>query len=67
MCVPCRNEARSIGPLVADARRHLMDAAPVLDELIVIDDRSTDCSASVASAAGATVVAIDSVHALHGT
>ena len=66
MCIPCRDEAATVGPLVAAVRRDLIDRHPVIDELIVVDDRSTDETASVAADAGATVVSIDTIHAEHG-
>jgi dolichol-phosphate mannosyltransferase len=50
--VPARNEARRLGPCL-DA---LVDD-PWTDELLVIDDRSTDDTAAVARAHGATVIA----------
>jgi glucosyl-3-phosphoglycerate synthase len=66
MCIPCRDEAATIGPIVAAARRELVDRHGVLDELMVLDDRSTDDTASVATSAGATVVSIDDIHRRHG-
>jgi glucosyl-3-phosphoglycerate synthase len=66
MCIPCRDEAATVGPLVASVRRDLMERHAVVDELIVIDDRSTDETASVAADAGATVMPIDVIHAQHG-
>ena len=66
MCIPCRDEAATIGPLVALVRRELVDRHAVIDELIVLDDRSTDDTAAVAASAGATIVPIDEVHARHG-
>lgn len=66
MCIPCRDEAATIGPIVAAARHHLIDRHAVLDELVVLDDRSTDDTAAVATDAGATVVAIDEIHRVHG-
>jgi glucosyl-3-phosphoglycerate synthase len=62
MCFPCRDEAATIGSLVAAVRHELVDTVPILDELIVLDDRSTDDTPAVASSAGATVVSIDAVH-----
>jgi glucosyl-3-phosphoglycerate synthase len=67
MCLPCRNESSTIGPIVRAARRELIERHPLLDELIVIDDRSTDDTATVAADEGATVVSIESVHAIHGS
>jgi glucosyl-3-phosphoglycerate synthase len=66
VCIPCRDEAATIGPLVSVIRSELMGAAGIVDELIVLDDRSTDDTARVAAHAGARVVSIDDVHATHG-
>jgi glucosyl-3-phosphoglycerate synthase len=56
LCIPARDEAATIGPIVDIARRQLMEAVPLLDEILVVDDRSTDATADVAAAAGARVV-----------
>jgi len=66
VCLPCRDEAATIGPLVSMIRHALMTRVPLVDELIVIDDRSTDDTAVVAASAGATVVDINDVHLVHG-
>ena len=66
VCIPCRDEAATIGPLVSVIRRELMGSGGLVDELIVLDDRSTDDTARVASHAGARVVSIDDVHRTHG-
>ena len=66
MCIPCRDEAATIGPLVSVVRSELMNRVGVIDELIVLDDRSTDDTAVVAAHAGARVVSIDDVHSAHG-
>lgn len=47
--IPCHNEAATIGGVVAGAAGR--------GEVLVVDDRSTDSSRLVASAAGATVIA----------
>ena len=57
LCIPARNEERTIGAIVASARRHLMEAVPLLDEILVLDDGSTDRTAAIARDAGARVVA----------
>lgn len=67
MCIPCRDEAATIGPMVSLVRSELMDQTGVVDELIVLDDRSTDDTALVAAHAGARVVSIEDVHRVHGT
>lgn len=66
LCFPCRNEDATIGELVTSTRKQLVDATGLVDELMVLDDRSTDDTHAVAAAAGATVVHIDEVHAIHG-
>ncbi|MEV4754913.1 glucosyl-3-phosphoglycerate synthase [Micromonospora sp. NPDC049559] len=59
--VPARNEEATVGQIVATIRQHLMEQAPLVDELIVVDSRSTDDTAAVAAAAGAEVVSQDAV------
>lgn len=66
LCIPCRDEAATIGPLVSAIRLELIERAALVDELIVLDDRSTDETAAVATSAGGTVVRIDDVHARYG-
>jgi glucosyl-3-phosphoglycerate synthase len=56
LCIPARDEAATIGRIVETARRRLMEAVPLLDEILVVDDHSVDGTAEVASAAGAKVV-----------
>ena len=56
VCLPARDEAHTIGPIVESIRNELMDATPLVDELIVVDDGSTDRTGTVAAAAGAAVV-----------
>jgi len=49
--IPAKNEGGAIGAVVAKARKHYSDA-----EIIVVNDGSSDDTASVAAAAGATVI-----------
>jgi dolichol-phosphate mannosyltransferase len=50
--VPARDEERRIGPLLA-----ALAADPQVDEVVVVDDESSDGTAALASSAGARVVA----------
>ncbi|MEL7210613.1 MAG: glycosyltransferase, partial [Actinomycetota bacterium] len=56
VCLPARDEADTVGPIVAAIRSELMDRHPVVDEIIVMDDHSTDATADRARDAGAEVV-----------
>jgi len=61
VCLPARDEAATVGEIVAPIRRRLVDGLGLVDELIVIDDGSLDATAAVAMAAGADVVPIDTI------
>ncbi|MCU4186902.1 glucosyl-3-phosphoglycerate synthase [Acidiferrimicrobium sp. IK] len=65
--VPARDEEATVGAVVATIRGELMERHRVVDELIVVDDGSSDATAEVAEAAGATVVAAASVLPEYGT
>ncbi|WP_299444312.1 glucosyl-3-phosphoglycerate synthase [uncultured Phycicoccus sp.] len=53
--VPARDEEDTVGDVVAGIRQAWLQDVPLVDELIVIDSDSTDRTAAVARAAGATV------------
>ncbi|KAK1186166.1 glucosyl-3-phosphoglycerate synthase [Streptomyces sp. NBS 14/10] len=60
--LPALNEEATVGEIAAAIRRELMgEAAPLVDELVVVDSGSTDRTAEVAAAAGARVVHRDSL------
>ncbi len=58
VCLPARDEARTIGRIVETIRADLVDDVRLVDEVLVADDRSTDATAAVAAAAGAVVVPV---------
>jgi glucosyl-3-phosphoglycerate synthase len=57
VCLPARNEAATVGDIVRCVKERLVDGCGLVDEIIVVDDHSTDQTAAVAAASGARVVA----------
>jgi len=56
VALPARDEAATIGPIVDTLRTRLVEDVPLIDELLVVDDGSTDDTAAIAGDAGATVI-----------
>ncbi|MCU0506488.1 MAG: glucosyl-3-phosphoglycerate synthase, partial [Chloroflexi bacterium] len=67
LVLPALNEAETIGPIVARARRDLMERLPLVDELLVIDSASTDDTVAIAVDAGARVALHPEVLARYGS
>jgi glucosyl-3-phosphoglycerate synthase len=65
--LPARNEAATLGPLVAGLAERWVRHTRLVDELLVVDSDSTDGTAAVARAAGADVVATADVLPGHGS
>jgi glucosyl-3-phosphoglycerate synthase len=61
VCLPARDEAATVGTIVEQLRGSLVDGCGLVDEVLVMDDHSTDATAEVAAEAGARVVAVDDV------
>ncbi|TDD16692.1 glucosyl-3-phosphoglycerate synthase [Nonomuraea diastatica] len=59
--LPARDEEGTVGDIVTTIRRDLVERTPLVDEILVVDSRSTDATAERAREAGARVVAQDEV------
>jgi glucosyl-3-phosphoglycerate synthase len=55
VCIPAHNEEATVGWVVHRLKRFLVDSLGLVDELIVVDDHSTDDTGAVAAGAGAKV------------
>ncbi|HXY44661.1 MAG TPA: glucosyl-3-phosphoglycerate synthase [Acidimicrobiales bacterium] len=56
VCIPARDEVRTIGAIVACVRDRLLEEARLVDEIVVVDDGSCDGTGAEARHHGATVV-----------
>jgi len=61
VCLPARNEESTVGQIVATVQRTLVQGASLVDEVVVMDDGSTDATAAAAAYDGARVVAVGDV------
>ncbi len=66
VCLPARNEESTVGAIVDTIRAVLVDDVALVDEIVVVDDHSSDRTAAQATAAGARVVDAADVLAEHG-
>ncbi|MHA2635900.1 MAG: glucosyl-3-phosphoglycerate synthase [bacterium JZ-2024 1] len=55
LCLPALNEAETIGPIIQVMRDALVDAVPLLDEIVVIDSCSEDGTPDIARSLGVPV------------
>lgn len=55
LALPALNEAKTVGNVIQTIKSALMDQAPVLDEMVLIDSRSTDDTRSIAESFGLPV------------
>jgi glucosyl-3-phosphoglycerate synthase len=64
--LPALDEEPTVGAIVRAIREALVHDTPLVDEVVVVDSGSSDRTAAVAAAAGATVVDTASVLPAHG-
>ena len=55
VCLPTRDEAATVGGIVRNIRRNLVERARLVDEIVVMDAGSGDDTAAIAQAEGARV------------
>ncbi len=67
VCLPARDEAATVGEIVSTIDTALRRRVPLVDEIVVCDDHSTDATAAVARAAGARVISAADTVASHPT
>jgi glucosyl-3-phosphoglycerate synthase len=65
VCLPARDEATTVGAIVRTLRAELVDATGLVDEVLVVDDGSSDATAAIARDAGARVTSTSEVLVEH--
>src|SRR5438067_11568031 len=58
VCLPARDEEATVGRVVATVRRSLVEHLQLVDEIVVMDDDSTDATGDAARAEGARVFSV---------
>lgn len=61
VCLPARNEAATVGEIVGTIRREIIERWGLVDEVVVLDDDSTDGTAEQAAAAGGRVESVKAI------
>lgn len=55
LALPALNEENTVGQVIDMMKKELMEKVPLLDEIILIDSNSTDCTREIAERAGVPV------------
>ena len=63
VCIPAHDDSSIIGEIVRVIVTELVDRVPIVDEVIVMDNGSTDDTAEIARRSGARVVSAEDVAA----
>jgi glucosyl-3-phosphoglycerate synthase len=66
VCLPARNEKSTVGMIIGRLQEALVHRVPLVDEVLVMDDSSTDATARIARDAGAVVVDASSTLSEYG-
>ena len=66
VCIPARNEAATVGAIVSEIVTELMGPFGLVDELLVLDDGSTDDTAQIARRSGAQVINVAETLSAYG-
>jgi glucosyl-3-phosphoglycerate synthase len=61
VCLPARDEEDTVGAIVELIRHELVERTALVDEILVVDDRSADGTAKRAAEAGARVVSTEEI------
>ncbi|MEO7837679.1 MAG: glucosyl-3-phosphoglycerate synthase [Acidimicrobiales bacterium] len=61
VCLPARDEEATVGPIVSTIVADLLAGHNLVDEVVVVDDGSSDHTAMVARDAGARVVSVEAM------
>jgi glucosyl-3-phosphoglycerate synthase len=67
VCLPARDEEATIGQIVTTIRRELVERVALVEEVVVLDDGSSDRTARIARDAGAAVFAAGDVLPEHAS
>jgi glucosyl-3-phosphoglycerate synthase len=59
VCLPARDEEATVGRVVATVRKNLVEHLRLVDEIVVMDDGSTDATGDAARAEGARVFRVE--------
>jgi len=65
--LPALNEEQTIGTIIGTLRRTLVEEAALLDEIVLIDSGSTDCTRHIATELGVPVVIHQKILPQHGS
>jgi glycosyltransferase involved in cell wall biosynthesis len=66
LALPALNEEETVGKVITTIKRALMEDFPLLDEIVLIDSNSTDCTREIAAELGVPVFIHQQILPEHG-